>query len=581
MKEKVKGFFLGEKGVLFLIFLFVFLNWLVLIHIEKLTHPDFYHYHSASEKLFAGNLKLEFIPPLFPFLLGLFGRVLGLFTTHTDNFILGGRIISLLSGLGVVFFSFKLLARFVRKYAFIGTIILVISPFFLKLLSIPQTDMLYLFFVAAAFYFFSNEKLRVPFLWAIIGGLLTRFEGILLVGSAYVNYFKVKRKRWLYFTIPLIPLTVCLFFLFLKFAPRIIDKLEFVFTKGHYLYYFKHPAELAHLFYGNFLFFISPEFPGFFKWFLLFVLIVCFFAGVYYLFKIKWQFALSLLSYELIFLFFKGYAAAIDPEVEFRRMFSVIWIFYLATFIGIYYLFKETNKFEKVSVSYRTALLIFFIISVLFLPVIKGTWLLIFLVLVPALIYSVTRFKLKKLELTILLVIFTIFSAQFYYDAGKRTFLYVKNNTNKAGFVIAKWLNNKTVEGDVLVYSYLPMVHYYLDKPGKVKIQNFLFLDEKIYNNRDKLMLALLKKAEKTRIKYIIFDGFLNPEEGFFRVAIHNMLYEEKEILHRKTAKANDSYFRLVKTFLYKGEPVAWVLKPLYDKLPKKKPKPASTNLKH
>ncbi len=560
----LKKLFLSERAFLS-IFVFVFLNWLSLANIEKLAHPDYYVYYKASEKLFSGDFRLGFIPPLFPFLLGIFGRIIGLVPGNTDSFILGGRIISLFAGLGVVYFSFKLLQKLVGGYAVMGTIILVISPFFLKLLSIPQTDMLYLFFICAAFYFFFSGNSRLNSGWAAVGCLLTRFEGVLLVGSAFINHVNFRKKRWIYYAISLIPLTLVLYFLFLGFAPRLIDTFNYVVSKSLYLYYFKHPQELGHLFYGNFLFFISPKFPGFLKWLFLYMLLIGFFTGLYYLFKIKWQFALAILFYELSFIIFKGYAATLDPEVEFRRMFSVIWIFYILAFIGIYYLFKKISSQKKFSVLCRVLLYSFLTITALFLPLIKGTSLLLFLVLVPALIYGITRFKLKKTELIVLFLIPAVFLGQFYFDSGKRAFRYVKNNTNKAGFVISLWLNGEPVREDILVYSYLPMVQYYLEKP--VSIRHFFFLDERIYKNREKLTAALLKRAKKYQVRYIVFDEYLNPEEGYFLVAIQNMLYEEKEKLHRGIVTEEESYFKLIKTLLYKGRPVAWVLKPLYERL--------------
>lgn len=571
MNEKSEKILLDEKGFFFLLGLFVFLNWLTAVNIEKLTHPDYYQYYAASEKLFSGNLKLQFIPPLFPFLLGLSGRFLGLFLKNTDNFILGGRIISLLAGSGVVYFTYRLLGIFIGNYAKIGTIALVILPFFLKLLSIPQTDMLYLFFVCAACYFFTIEKSKWNVAWVLIGGLLTRFEGILLIGSAYLNYFRVKKRRWLYFVLPVVPLVAGLYFLFLNFAPRIIEKFTYVFSSGYYLYFFKHPQELVHLFYGNFLYFISPGFPAFLKWILFYILLAFFVAGFYFLFKLNRPLALAILAYELVFIVFKGYAASLDPEIEFRRMLSAIWIFYVAAVIGIYFLFKKINKTKKFSFIARAALYCFLVTAAFSRPMIKGTWLFLFLILIPALLYGTCRLNLNKIELTTLFLVLLLSCGQFYFDSGKRVFRYVKHNTNEAGFVIGQWLKSGAVIGSVQVYSYIPMVKYYMGKSKRVKIEHFVFLNEKIYRNRNKLLFSLLRKAQRAHVKYIVFDGYLNPEEGDFRVAIYKMLYQEKEKLHRGGPEAKDSYFKLFKTFTYKGEPVAWVLKPLYEKLPKKK----------
>jgi hypothetical protein len=224
------------------------------------------------------------------------------------------------------------------------------------------------------------------------------------------------------------------------------------------------------------------------------------------------------------------------------------------------------SKYKTFSIICRGVLICFLAISALFLPVIKGTHLLFFPVLFFPIIYGVKSFRLKlnKVELSVLFLVLLVSFGQFYHDAGKRAARYVKHNANEGGFVIGQWLKSGDVSGNVLVYSYLPMVQYYMGKSAKVEIKHFIFLDEAIYSNKDKLMSALLREAKRSRVKYIVFDGYINPEEGYFRVAIYNMLYREKEALHRRVPGSENSYFKLIKTFTYKGEPAAWVLKPLY-----------------
>ncbi len=572
---KLKKFFFSERFFLFSIFLFVFLEWLTLANIEKITHPDYYMYYSASAKLFSGNLKLQFIPPFFPFLLGLFGRLLNLFASKTDSFILAGRIIALFSGLGVVYSSFRLLKKITGKYAPLGVLLLVISPYYLKMLSIPQTDMLYLFFTSATFYFLLQEHSRLNLIWAVSGGLLTRFEGVLLIGSTFINFFKTREKRWLYSILALIPVSLLTYFLSLKFAPRIIEKIHYVIGEGHYLYFFKHPGELAHLFYGNFLFFIPTRFPSLLKWTLLFVLLACFVTGYYYLFKMKRRFAIALLFYQFVFVIFKGYTFALDPEVEFRRMLSVIWIFFILAFAGIYFILarleKSANKkWEKISLPARIILYAFLFVPVLFRPVIKGSALLVYLILLPAVLYGISRFPFKKIETIAIFFILAIFCGQAFFISSTKAYRYVTQHSDEGGYMTAQWLNSKQVEGNVLVYSHLPMVQYYLDKASETRILHFVFKDEKIYHDKERLKLALLKRAQRNNVKYILFDNFLNPEEGDFRVVIYKMLYEEKEKLYRKAPGAEESYFQLLHTMIYKGKPVVWVLKPLFDRLPKK-----------
>lgn len=563
--SRFKETLLNRGVALAAIFAFVFLNWLSSVGIEKLAHPDFYVYQAAGEKLFSGDFRLGIIPPLFPFLLGLLGRCLGLLGGSMDSFILAGRIISLVAGLGVVWFTHKLLARFVGSTAIIGTLVLVCSPFFLKLLAIPQTDMLYLFFVSAAAYFFLPGESVPNVAWALAGGLLTRFEGILLLGSAFLNYLNFQKRRLLLLCLSIIPLAAALYFLFLEFAPRLIARIGYVVSGQHYLFYFQHPQELGRLLFGNFLQFVPPGFPGMIKWVLLAILLLLFLVGLHHLFLSSWRFALALVFYQVVFIVFKGYAASLDPNVEFRRMLSVIWIFLVVAFIGFYVAVKKIRRVKKLSLPGCLILYGFLAIMALFMPVIKGTALILFLFLLPGILYVARRSRLTKFEAVALFLVLVLFLGQFYFDAGKRAHSYVKNNTNKAGFVIAAWFNRQTAADAALVYSYMPMVQYYLERP--INAREFFFKDEKIFRDRDKLIRALLEKAKENRIRYIVFDEFLNPEEGDFKVAIQNMLYEEKEKLHRRQIKEEESFFSLVKTLLYRGKPVAWVLKPRYEKL--------------
>ena len=145
----------SESLILSFIFLFAIVNWLLLTLAEKLAPPDFYRLAGLGEKLFSGDLNIGVIPPLFPLLLYPLGKLISIFIESTEAFIIAGRMISLAAGMGVLYLSHLFLKKIVGKFAVLGILFFVISPWYLKLLAFPITDMLYLFFVSAAFLFSS------------------------------------------------------------------------------------------------------------------------------------------------------------------------------------------------------------------------------------------------------------------------------------------------------------------------------------------------------------------------------------------------------------------------------------------
>ena len=576
-----------------------------MIRQDILACNDYYQYYLASEKLFSGNLNLEFIPPLFPFLLGIFGRFLKLFGGSTDHFILGGQIISLLSGFGVILFSYKLLKKLTPGFSVIGTVFLTISPFFLKLLSTAQTDMLYLFFFAVLFYLlvpnnkktphFKNAKdeqkffggiahktrcgirvnaLRSSLFWGdfskkppgrrrqkkaipvivfIIAGLLTRFEGVLLVGSGLLNYFDLKKKSRKYLLLSAIPACLLLYVLVDRFAHRLIDKIVLIVSKKYFLYYFSHPGELVHLLYGNLLYFVPSKFPAPVKWFLFAVLLGLFFTGCYHLFKTKKQWLLSASFYIFFYILAKGYTLSLHPEMEFRRWLSVIWLFFIIAFTGIYFLWQKVKEHKKVNIPVKIIFALFCLMAAL-LPVIKGTAIRLSLFLLPALFYGIKKAapKIRKYELAGWLLLLVIFFSQVYYDGLKRTFFYLSRDSNAGSYMVATWVNGRPVEEKILVYAFTPMYRYYVEKG---KIRHALTIKNKaIYKDREKLIQEFMKRLKRRKIKYIVFDGYRSPTYKA-RNAIKDLLYEERD---------KGAYFEVKKHLYYRGKYAASVLMPIY-----------------
>jgi hypothetical protein len=552
IKSKILTILFSDYFFLGVLSLFIFINWILMIRQDILACNDYYQYYLAQEKLFSGNLNLEFIPPLFPFLLGLSGRFIKLFGGTVDHFILGGQIISLFSGFGVLFFSYKLLKKYAPGFAIIGTIFLSVSPFFLKLISTAQTDMLYLCFTAALFYFFSQEKKTIHTIVFTTAGLLTRFEGVLLVGSCLLNTIDLKKKSWKYLLLSAIPAGFILYLSFDRFAHRLIDKIALIISKQYFFYYFSHPGELVHLLYGNFLYFVPHKSPPPVKWFLLYILLGLFFTGCYYLYKTKKKWLLSASFYLFFFIIAKGYTLNLNPEMEFRRWLSFIWLFFIIVLAGICFLWQKIKEREKINIPVKMAFALF-CLQVLFLPVIKGTSTgIALLLLLPALLYGVkkTAARMGKYEFAGWFLLLVIFFSQVYYDGLKRTFFYLDRDSNAGSYMVANWLNGRPAKEKILVYAFTPMYRYYVEK-GKIR-GAITIAKKEIYNDREKLTIEFMKRLKKQKIKYIAFDGYRSPAYKA-RNAIKDFLYTERD---------KGIYFKIKKHLYYKGKYVASVLMP-------------------
>ncbi|MCP5054004.1 MAG: hypothetical protein GY940_42945, partial [bacterium] len=340
----------SEGLILSFIFAFTFINWLLLSLAERLGPPDVYKLYGVAEKLFAGNFKIGIVPPLLPMIQYPLAKALSLVAGPTEAFVLAGRLISLAAGLGVIWFSYLLLKKFTGKYAVLGIVFLVISPWYLKLLSFPITDMLYLFFVTASFYAFLGKEKKS---WrrsalAVFAGVLTRFEGVLLILSAFLNYFKFKKKN-IYLVLAAIPAGGLMLLFFSLFADRFFAHFtDIILAQKSYLYIFQHPMDFLNVIYGNILFFIPYSYPYIVKLILLLAVLALFGYGIYRLFKIERNFALAVIAYEVLFLVAKGYVDTTRPDIEFRRIFSGLWIFYLICFIGGYFFLAKIYTRGKI-----------------------------------------------------------------------------------------------------------------------------------------------------------------------------------------------------------------------------------------
>ncbi len=563
--QRVKQFFIGtvvkSEGVLLsMIFLFIIGNWIFLTTAEGLGPPDFYKMYEVAEKLYSGDLKIDIIPPLFSLLMYPLGKLLSIFFSPTAAFIAAGRIIALAASLGVTWFSYLILKKVVGNWALSVLVFLVISPWFLKLISFPITDMLYLFFVTASIYAFLNQSAPGLSLLTVIGGVLTRFEGVLLILSGIINYFKLK-KRYVYILLGLLP---AILVLFLIFIPRFFHHLrDIILPYKSYLFVFQHPMEFFNVLYGNLLFFIPINYPYLIKLAALLIFFIFFAYGVYRLFTINKAFTLSILVYEILFFMAKGYIDAADPDREFRRVFSGLWIFYLIGFIGCYFLLKKINADKILRILLLSGGVGFFAVLVFSMKLVPSPVLFLVLLLVLPLIYPLKGLFPGKMKIPGYLAIMVIlaFMLQIYNLAFYKSIEYVISYANKTPYAAARWLNFSRLKKNPVILSYTDnsMLQYYLieEKIGPQDIQWAEFLVP-LHYQQDRVLFrdAFFKQLKEKGVDYIIFDNYVVQKPEFLYIN------ESKQFLFE--VRKNTRYFKL-KNLFYKGQNVGYVLRPVLD----------------
>jgi hypothetical protein len=562
--QTVKGFIKetilkNQRLILSLIFLFAIVNWIMLTLAEKIGPPDFYKLYGVSERLFSGDLNVGIVPPLFPLLLYPLGKLVAIFTGSAEAFIIAGRIISLAAGLGVLWFSYLFLEKIVGKFALLGLAFMVISPWYLKLLAFPITDMLYLFFLTAAFYGFLQKSAPGRTTLAVVAGVLTRYEGVLLILAGFLNYFKMK-KRYFYILLASLPVVLVIF---LIFASRIFTHLtDIVLAQKSYLYIFLHPMDFFNLLYGSILYFIPYSYPYLPKLALLIILFIFFLYGLYRLFKMEKRLAIALAVYEFLFFVAKGYLDVSDPEREFRRIFSGLWIFYIISFIGCYFLLKKIKPLK----AERNIVLIGSGIVLIALAVsqklISPPMVFPALLILPALVVPLKNLSIGKVPRYLAVVILLVFAWQIYYTSYDRSETYVVGYARKAAYAAAQWLNMCRLKDGARVLSYTDnnIVHYYLDKK-RITAKNIQWVHFTVPlrntpENRDQFIRFFFQELEKQEVDYIIFDNYVVWKPEFTGINdIQKMLYEEKN---------NKQLFRLKRNLFFKGQNVGYVLKPAH-----------------
>jgi len=549
-----------QKFLLILILLFLIGNWFFFQSVSQLAPPDYYKYFYISEHLFSGHLDLRNIPPLFPLLLGLSGWLLSIIPGISDPFIVGTKIVSLISSIGVITVNFLFFKKLFNTIsAFLVSVFLISSPFFLKFAATPITDMLFLFSVIYSFYFMFFKKNKRSML-LVITAIMVRFEGVLLIGSYFISFIDLKIKKRINFLIyTLLSLGVLTLF-YLKFGMRFVKKIEYIISSGSYLNFIKHPERVYSLLMKNIFFFYRGDIFSFKGWIIFLSLLALFLFGLKILFRLNRKFAWSLIFYMVVFTISKGYISGVgnvfNPESQARRMLSLIYLFWLVSMIGFVKLLEKLKKIESEKNKLLISLVLFagIIIIIVSLPLpgkkmIFLSVVLILLFIVIGLFRKIGFLQTKKFFLitAVFLLLLSIYDYSF-----KKTYNYVESLPNRGAFVISQWADANLKAGEKLaVYSIAKMVKYYLKK--NIVLIKLYTKVEKIYRNRDLLAPYIVKKIKKNKIKYIATDVYMNTIDNPWLMAVKLMFF--------KSARRGSNIFKLHKRLFYKGLPVAFIFK--------------------
>jgi hypothetical protein len=344
--------------------------------------------------------------------------------------------------------------------------------------------------------------------------------------------------------------------------PRIFDHLkDIILPYKSYLVVFQRPMEFFNVLYGNLLFFIPYNYPYLIKLAALLILFIFFAYGVYRLFKMNKTFTLSIVVYEILFFVAKGYIDTSAPEREFRRVFSGLWIFYLISFIGCYFLLKKINLYKIPRILVISGGVVFFAVLVFFLKLVHLPVFFLALLLVLPLLYPLKGLALGKIPKYLSIIVLLAFMLQIYNLSFYKSKEYVISYANKTPFAAARWFNYSRLKKNPKVLSYTDntMLQYYLIKE-KIDPQNIQWVEILVpldyEKDRERFRNAFFRALKEKRVDYIIFDSYVVKKPEFIYLNETKLfLFEERE---------NIKLFKL-KNLFYKGQNVGYILRPIFD----------------
>ncbi len=312
--------------------------WLVYALAEPLAPPDFYKYYFQGEGLSKFDFSGLSIPPLFPLFLSLLTGLGRLFSAAECFVPWAARILSLLAGLGTIICLERLAGQGHPAGRRAFTWLTALSPLILVHLSMPLSDMLFLFFVLAFFRALDAEKPGAVILFSLLAAL-TRYEGLLLLPPALLHALRQiprARLRRLVLVLggPLALAGVVLSIVKFNWLEKAIAYSGIFNPERGPLFFILNPGRLLEILAGNFLFFL-PARPAALKYTALVMLFLLAAAGWRRRRREQPFSAWTSLYYLVFFLLGKGYLAYSFPgEIHTRRLLSFLVLFLLLVFRG-------------------------------------------------------------------------------------------------------------------------------------------------------------------------------------------------------------------------------------------------------
>ena len=547
VKEKNPAhFILFFFGAVFLV-----LNWQYLLDYGRIAPPDFYRYQSFAESLLHGQSPEGMIaPPLIPLMIFFFGKFLALFSGTGDPFILAGHIISLVSGILLACFTYRILEKFNPALAMAGVFYLLASPVFLEFIVWPISDLPFLLFVTFYFYSVLNSD-RFRSIAGLVLAMMTRFEGVLLILSYLVSFIKI-RKRYIALSLGLaVVLAADAFYFAARYSGRILLKIQFLFSKENFLYFFTHPEQFRDLIVRN-IFFFTPEKSFPFVADVLFTLfIVSVFSGSVFLYQRKKPFFYSLHIYLLLFIIAKGYVMDSGSGLPHtRRLLSFLFLINLLAVIGAYNILVILKK------KIRTRSLIYLIVLGIFvlnifinrsrIPVYFPVTLAV--ILITSVWFTLTNWR--PVEKILFAAVFTFFVCSVHSTALKHSGIFLNSSQARGGYAIGAWINSARIrDKKIWVFSDKYVIGYICGDVTGLLFDRYPSWKKDI--SRKEYMAKFAGRVRELGIDYIAYDSSLLIESRSDQRQIKELLLRERKY---------SDHFKVKKDIIFRGRPAATVL---------------------
>ena len=550
--------------------LFVFGALLLLnLAVKRGSAADFYLYAGSAEAFWKGDIRLFVIPPLFPALLGLLGKVFLLFFDRVEAYLWAGRVISWGAYALILLFSQKILRRYLvlRDGESWPLAVLCIFPFSLLWSSMPLTDTPFLALSLGTLSFALEGRVGASALWAFLG-TLTRFEGAFLIVLPFLGVERESlRRRWKTFTLFFSLAGVGLLLLWSTLAARVFGEVQRRFFQGGSSFLFlKDPELFLGVLYGNTLSFLPPSYGAPLRWGLLFLLLFLVLWGGFAVFRkslregLGWT--LSLLPYIL----FKGYVGKEVPIFAGRRVLPLLWLLLLLGIIGSGKIREAaarlSSRFRLVLGLSLSCLLFFLALLLLQQRPLLFPWVLLFLLLLfwgEALRRERFGGKLLGLAMGLLGVLFCAYS---YTRALEE----VEKFPNRGSERIAAWYGSSRVGGvargkRVLFCTHKPSLVFHLGDDLKKRPEMVFFCEARLKplasgdgsRLRENFPEGLSRMMREEGIDYLAMDFHMNIAE----------LPLERDLKGRVLRGGFTlPGFRTVKRLSWKGRVVSVILEP-------------------